>query len=132
MYIWKYLKNSVKCVVSTYLLRYRDFSPVLNFWRGRKNHVSKKVLTWYIDFAFHVGNHVGICRMSALVRKTALPSLTLAIVLSHQENWNCCSESSCKFETGVFQEKVLYIRQFMFIDNTKWILLGFWTCTMFS
>ena len=43
---------------------------VLNFWSGRKNHARKKVSTWYSDFAFHVGNHVGICRMATWVRKT--------------------------------------------------------------
>ena len=38
---------------------------------GRINHVSTKVPTWYNDFAFHVGNRVGICRMPTWVRKTA-------------------------------------------------------------
>ena len=35
----------------------------LNFSSGKKNHVGKKVPTLYSDFAFHVGNYVGICRM---------------------------------------------------------------------
>ena len=42
---------------------------VLNFWSSRKNHVDK-VPTWCKDFAFHIGNHVDICRMPAWVRKT--------------------------------------------------------------
>ena len=35
-----------------------------------KNHIGKKVPMWYSDFAFHVGNHVGICQMLTQVRKT--------------------------------------------------------------
>ena len=31
--------------------------------------------TWYNDFAFHVGNHVGICRMPTWVRKTEIWSV---------------------------------------------------------
>ena len=36
----------------------------MNFWSGRKSHLGKKVPAWYNDFAFYVGNHVGIveCR----------------------------------------------------------------------
>ena len=39
----------------------------MNFWSGRKNYVGKKEPKWYNNFAFHVGNHVGI----RWVRKTA-------------------------------------------------------------
>ena len=48
---------------------------VWNVWSGRKIHVSKKLLTWYNDFAFHVGNHIGICRMLMWVRKTVAVKL---------------------------------------------------------
>ena len=48
---------------------------VLNFWCGRKNHVGKKAPMWYSDFAFHVGNHVGICQMPTWVGKTAARGL---------------------------------------------------------
>ena len=44
---------------------------VLNFWSARKNHIGKKMPTWYNYFTFHVGNHVDICRMPMWVRKTA-------------------------------------------------------------
>ena len=63
----------------------------------------------------------------------SLPSLKLATVLLHQKSWNCGIESSCKFETVVcFRRKYLIQNKCMFIDNTKWVLLGFWTWTMFS
>ena len=66
----------MKYVVSTYLFGYRGiflrfyFDSFELLWSGRKNHVGKKVPTWYNDFAFHVGNHVSICRMLMWVRKT--------------------------------------------------------------
>ena len=44
----------------------------LKFLSERINHDSKKVPTWYNDFAFHVGNCIGICQMPTWVRKTAL------------------------------------------------------------
>ena len=49
----------------------------LPFLSDTKNHVGKKVPTWYSDFAFDVGNHVGICRMPTWVRKTAFVLLVL-------------------------------------------------------
>ena len=36
----------------------------------KKNDVGKKVPTWNSDFPFCVGNHIGIWRMPAWVRKT--------------------------------------------------------------
>ena len=42
----------------------------LQFLSGRINHTGKKVPKWYNDFAFHVGNRVGICQMPTWVRKT--------------------------------------------------------------
>ena len=58
----------MKYIVSKYLLGYRGFSGfiliILNFWRVRKNLVGKKLQTWYNDFAFRVGNYVGIADVS--------------------------------------------------------------------
>ena len=43
---------------------------ILICWGGRKNHIGKKVLMWYNDFAFHVSNRISICWMLTWVRKT--------------------------------------------------------------
>ena len=72
---------------------------VLNFWSGRKNHVRKKVLMWYNDFAFHVGNHVGICQMLTWVRKTVGQHAFLKTVCS-RERVNSSNHSVNPFNTN--------------------------------
>ena len=69
--------------IEGYFLRfYFDSFELLR--SGRKNHVGKKVLTWYNDFAFHVGNHVGIQQMPTWVRKTAI----ICLVKNNNNNYN--------------------------------------------
>ena len=52
--------------IGTFLPFYLDSFELLKW---QKNHVNKEVPKWYNDFAFHIGNHVGIC-MLAWVRKS--------------------------------------------------------------
>ena len=52
----------------------------LQFLSGRINHVGKKVLTWYNDFAFHIGNRVCICRMPTALNYSIGPSLCLEML----------------------------------------------------
>ena len=119
----------MKYVVCTYLFGYRGIFVQFYFdsfelmWSGRKNHVGKKVPTWYNDFAFHVCNHVSICRMPTWVRKTAIcPQIQqekfLAIkseLLGLSSSWNIWNFLfSMRLSNGE------YLKDFKFFDLT-WI-----------
>ena len=85
--IWKYPSNSLKYVVSTYLFGYRGifrwfyFDSFELLWSGRKNHVGKKVPTWYIDFAE--------CRRELERLGTQKLYLLFKLFLSFTEMHNC-------------------------------------------
>ena len=55
--------------IGIFLRFYFDSFELLK-WQKKSRR--KKVPIWYSDFAFHVGNHVSICRMPTLVRKTEI------------------------------------------------------------
>ena len=69
------MKNKANIFENIFKIPWCFILIVWNVWSGRKNHVSEKLLTWYNDFAFHVGNHIGICWMLMWVRKTVAVKL---------------------------------------------------------
>ena len=69
--------------IEGYFLRFH-FDSFELLGSGRKNHVGKKVPTWYNDFAFHIGNHVSIRQMLTWVRKTAI----ICLVKNNNNNYN--------------------------------------------
>ena len=70
--MWKYLQTCSKHVFAWVWGFFSGFVMiVLSFWSDRKNHLSKKVPTWFNHFAFHIGNHGSICWMLSWVRKIA-------------------------------------------------------------
>ena len=108
---------------------------ILICWGGRKNHIGKKVLMWYNDFAFHVGNRISICQMLTWVRKTECKTFRGFALLPHWEHpeqapnlpWPLLPPSKLSSwhnlgRTGVFildlRSQSIYYKHFL----SKWII----------
>ena len=85
IYIWKCLWNSLRICLSTGIFLQICFDSFDTFELAEKNHVCKKVPTWYNDFAFHVGNFSAFS-MPTWVRKTAILHLFMNALLQLIEN----------------------------------------------